>query len=154
MRDNYEYEPIDGADEATSTATRRVSLAIDTGNITNEMCELPAQLSVALERLARASAATTLAKAQRDRVIAREAIRLRAEPDANGKRMTESAIDNHVMVSPHVEAAMRDYAAAELREGLARGEVDALKAKRDMLQMVGARLRDGDGDAQSTRRHT
>lgn len=126
----------------SNNATKLPRLAIDPANITQEMIELPAQLAIAGMSYASAVAATIKAKAERDAVRARVSLNLRNDASTAGRKLTEANLDDMVVVSADYRSAVEAYAGAEYNEAHARGILDALKSKRDMLLMLGARMRD------------
>jgi len=153
----YEFEPLDGFNndgaqtergtKPSAARTRTVNVDIDVSNLTREMSDIPSALAVAHDALASASARTIMAKAERDATRARIslAVRQRLQLDKS-TRVTEAMLDDHVAIDPTVQKSISDYARAELEEGRARGVCEALRAKRDMLMMLGARVRPEDGD--------
>ena len=132
QRDNSLKLNVDGA----------FKLDVDIANLSAEMCAIPAEIAHANEAYSFALSQTMRAKAERDRERARASLRVRAQLVSENKKATEGAIEDVVALDSRVCEAVERYATCEYEEGRARGMCEALRAKRDMLMMLGARARD------------
>jgi hypothetical protein len=116
-----------------------VALSADPGRVDEEMQRIPSLIAYWNAKLADA----TTDHLRRDLAldVVRAETRQRVQIENDGKKMTVADLDALVTLDPAVQEAHNARIEADGTARTVRGMVDAIAAKRDMLQSIGARLR-------------
>jgi hypothetical protein len=136
-------------------AAERAAVSIDAILIRQEYIDLPAHLAWWNAKLAAAMEEDMRAKLTLETWEARLRIewreRLHADPTVS--KPTESMIGERVAVDDRYVAVRMEYIDAECVKARAKGVVDAIQAKRDMLTSLGAHIREELRSNPSIREH-
>lgn len=114
---------------------------IDPLNLDKEFMELPGWLAYWNQQLADAIEATMLAKAELEREEANKTLWYRSQAEFDKKKLTVDAINAKVIDHEDVVMARQIYIERDAQRLRIKGIVDAIIAKKDMLQSLGAKLR-------------
>lgn len=116
-----------------------VELASDPATVDENMTKIPSLLAYWNAQLAAATREHLLSDLHLDTVRAN--VRSRIQSENEGRKLTVADLDALVIQDEDVQAAHKARIEAEASRISVRGMVDAVAAKRDMLQSIGARLR-------------
>ena len=114
---------------------------IDDLALDGEFIRVPADLAYWSARYAEAHRAHLLAKHEVDTTHARLHLSIKAEADLNKTKMTVADLDAAVKSHPDYLAAVLDVIDADADRLRLRGSLEAVAAKKDMIQSLGAKLR-------------
>jgi len=117
------------------------SVKIDPLDLNREFVEFPARLAYWNNNLADATDRYLTAKADYETAKAAARVRLRSSTLTIGKAPTREDIDAMVVLDDDVRSAQEVFMKADVDRTRVRGIVEALCAKRDMLQSLGAKIR-------------
>jgi hypothetical protein len=117
------------------------SIRIDPMDLNRAYCELPGQLAYWNGQLADLTHKAMLAKADHEADRARATLAIREADRLDKGKMTVGEVDAKVLLDTEVQDAQMVWIEAEAARLRVRGVVDALLAKRDMIQSLGAKLR-------------
>jgi hypothetical protein len=129
------------APEDDPEAYLRRCLTLDKDDLNEEFCSVPAAIAYWNERLAFAVEAAHIAKIDYDREWARMFVMLR-ERDTGGKPLAAELVKAKCDSDEELYAMQLDHAKKSAEVTRLRGIVDAVLAKRDMTQSLGAKLRE------------
>jgi hypothetical protein len=116
-------------------------VTIEPTMLEDEFVRAPAEIAYWNEKLNIAVRAHLLAKLRYDQIRAKIGLEVREEAAANGVKKTVGDIDAMVTLNPQVAGAYLDYVEAESERQALRNRCDAVQAKREMLQSLGAKYR-------------
>jgi hypothetical protein len=114
---------------------------IDDLLLDQEFIKLPGQLAHYTANYAEAVRDYLMTKLNVETTRARAHLRLRAEAELGNRKMTVADLDALVSTDQDYIAAAIDLIEADVARQKLRGIVDAVTAKKDMLQSLGAKLR-------------
>ncbi len=129
---NDDFDPA----EYLGECTRIDDLALD-----GEFIRVPADLAYWSGRYADAHRAHLLAKHALDTTHARLHLSIKAEADINKMKMTVADLDAAVKSHDEYLGAVLDLIDADADRLRLRGALEAVAAKKDMIQSLGAKLR-------------
>jgi len=109
--------------------------------IQEEFVRMPADLGFWNERCADALRAHLLAKLAKDETHSRLYIHHRERMAAAGHKATETQVEAAIDTDPEMHEAQLRVVDTQVDYQRARGVVDAVSCKRDMLQSLGAHIR-------------
>jgi hypothetical protein len=117
------------------------SVNIDDLLLDQEFIKLPAQLAYYTAQYADSVRSYLMSKLTVETSRARAHLRLKAEAELGAKKLTVADLDAMTSIDPdYIDAAMELIETDVQRQKL-RGIVEAVTAKKDMLQSLGAKLR-------------
>lgn len=114
---------------------------IDDLLLDQEFVKLPGQLAHYTASYSEAVRDYLMAKLNVETTRARAHLQLRAESELGNRKMTVADLDALVSTDQDYIAAAMDLIEADVARQKLRGVVDAVTAKKDMLQSLGAKLR-------------
>lgn len=117
------------------------SLRINPMDLNTEFVELPPRLAYWNQRLADATESAMEAKAIRDREEARGLLSVKEKARLKGDKLTVDEVRAAVAGKEDVQEAQDLYIVKEAERFRLKGIVDAIIAKKDMLQSLGAKVR-------------
>ncbi len=117
------------------------SVMIDDLVLDEEFIRVPADLAFWSARYADAVKAFLLAKLERDRVQGKVRLTIKAEAEIDKKKRRADDLEAAVNNDPEYLDAAVAMIEAEAEKKHAQGRVDAVAAKKDMVQSLGAKLR-------------
>jgi hypothetical protein len=116
----------------------RECISINPFDLNDEFTKLPAQVAYWNAELGNAIEDVLATKKEYDEMRARVFIFIKSDSDA---KLTVADIDARVTVDVEVEDAHMALVKAEAKKARVKGMVDALHVKKDMLQMIGSKLK-------------
>jgi hypothetical protein len=128
-------------DDENLKAYREDCVRIMPEAIQEEFVRIPADLGFWNERYAQALRAFLLSKLGRDETEARLYLHHRERMAAAGHKASEAQVDAAVRSDPEMHEANMRVVDAQVDYQRARGTVDAVSAKKDMVTSLGAQLR-------------
>ncbi len=114
---------------------------IDDMVLDEEFIRLPADLAFWSARYAESVRAYLLAKLEADKAKAKAHLRIKAEAELEGRKMTVPDLEANVQIDPDYLDAAVALIEADIERKKLQGCVDAVHAKKDMIQSLGAKLR-------------
>lgn len=117
------------------------SVNIDDLLLDQEFIKLPAQLAHFTAHYAEAVRDYLMCKLNVETSRARAHLALKAEAELGSRKLTVADLDAMVSIDPDYLAAAMDLIEADVARQKLRGIVDAVTAKKDMLQSLGAKMR-------------
>lgn len=125
----------------TQEESTAVFMSSDPVLVQKEFEQVPGLIAYYNTLLAQALRTKLLADAQRDSLFAELSIKVRAQLERMGGKVTEKIVECEVITSSAYNAAVLECIDAEVEYTRAKGFVAAISAKKDMLQQIGAKLR-------------
>lgn len=116
-------------------------VTIEPTMLNEEFVRIPVDLAYWHERYSEAIRAHLLAKLAYDQLRARVGLEVREEVAAAGVKKTVGDIEAMITVHPEVSAAYLDFVEADAERQAIRNRCEAVQAKREMLQSLGAKMR-------------
>lgn len=116
-------------------------VSIDVTQITEHFISVPAELAYFNERYAETVRGQLEAKSACDNARATAYCTIKTEYEEEGKKITEAALSAQIELDPAYTEAKIAFVDAETKKQQARGRVEAVHAKKDMLISLGAHLR-------------
>ena len=116
-------------------------VSIDPLSLEEEFVRMPADLAYWNEQYAQAIRDHLYAKHEHDKVRAAVMIELREDASASGAKLTVGDLEARVVLDDRVDASHVALIEAEAHKAHMRCRADAVIAKRDMLQSLGAKIR-------------
>lgn len=116
-------------------------VSIDPLALDEEFVRMPADLAYWNEQYAQAIRDHLYAKHEYDKVRAAVMIELREDAAATGAKLTVADLEARVVLDDRVDAAHIAMIESEAHKAHMRCRADAVMAKRDMLQSLGAKVR-------------
>lgn len=123
---------------AKGSGRPRPSFGIVPEDVKNEYTRMASQIARSTEEYSEALQAALEAKQLRDEAYASIYMDICV---SSKKKPSEAYIRNEIFTTPEYQEACRDYAAAEGRKSRLAGDLEALRAKKDMLVSLGAHVR-------------
>lgn len=114
---------------------------LDDSDLDREFRRVSADLAYWNHRYADALRAALLGKYNVDRTKGRLALEIRAEAEDLGMKVTDKTVDAKVASHDDLHAVYIKYVDAEAEKVKLRGVCEAIAAKKDVLQSLGAKLR-------------
>jgi len=116
-------------------------VSIDVTQVTEHFISVPAELAYFNERYAENLRKQLVAKSRCDNARATVYYTIKHEHDEEGKRITEAALAAQIELDPEYMNAKAELVEAETNKQQAKGRVETVHAKKDMLISLGAHLR-------------
>jgi len=116
-------------------------VTIEPTMLNEEFVRIPVDLAYWNERYSEAIHKHLLTKLHYDQARARVGLEVREEVAASGVKKTVGDIEAMVTVHPEVSAAYLDFVEADAERQALRNRCEAVQAKREMLQSLGAKMR-------------
>lgn len=117
------------------------SVCIDDLILDEEFIRLPTDLAFWSARYAEAIRVHLTAKLNADRAKSKAHLKIRADAEVGGKKVTVADVDALIFEDPDYLDAAVELIDAEVERKKLQGCVDAVVAKKDMIQSLGAKLR-------------
>lgn len=120
----------------------RSSVDVNENDLQGEFRRVSADLAYWTAQYAHAVRRELFANSAIKRVAAELSLRIRADAKASDTKLTEAAVEASVRVHEDMTDAEDAYADACAEKELLRGVCEAVRTKRDMLQSLGALIRE------------
>jgi hypothetical protein len=148
-RKKQEDEELTSAPTISTVAMRDIQIdeyllecvTIEPTMLDDEFVRVPVDLAYWHERYSESIRSYLLAKLEYDQARARVGLELREEVAAMGVKKTVGDIEAMITVHPDVSAAYLALVEADAEKQSLRNRCEAVQAKREMLQSLGAKMR-------------